>query len=244
MYAAYILNRVPSASADKSPFEIWYGRKPDVAHIRVFGCRSFVHIPDTLRRKMDAKAQECMLVGYCETRKAYRMWNPATRKLAISRDVIFEESKTYSGNPNCLPTGTMDSTVQCSETPWFLEATFQMKANHQEGLKVSPDKTNANTSSADHPEPIDEHTDGLETEAAQEEEQPPIQEENEMATLDDTTLNEEARNNQDNEPFNGWETSRRKSSRTPVYTEKYRLFMGLTSTDSRKQTLNSLSDIA
>jgi hypothetical protein len=34
-------------------------------------------------------------VGYCEHSKAFRMWNPVTRKIIISRDVVFREDATY-----------------------------------------------------------------------------------------------------------------------------------------------------
>lgn len=50
---------------------------------------------------MDPKAVECLLVGYCENSKSFRMWNPVTRKIIISRDVVFREEATYeSGSVN------------------------------------------------------------------------------------------------------------------------------------------------
>jgi hypothetical protein len=37
--AVYILNRVPCKAVDgKTPFEVWYGRKPVVHHLKTFGC--------------------------------------------------------------------------------------------------------------------------------------------------------------------------------------------------------------
>ncbi len=66
-----------------------------MSYFRVFGSPGFVHIPDEKRRKLDEKAVKCILVGYCETSKAYRMWNPTTRKLIISRDVAFDEGATW-----------------------------------------------------------------------------------------------------------------------------------------------------
>lgn len=95
--ATYTLNRSVSSLSEKTPFELWYGDKPNVEHLRVFGSRSFTHIPDANRRKLDAKAQECIFVGYSDTSKAYRNWNPVTRKVIISRDVVIDEKSSVGG---------------------------------------------------------------------------------------------------------------------------------------------------
>jgi hypothetical protein len=42
---------------------------------------------------LDPKAVECIFVGYCENSKSYRIWNPATRKIIISRYAIFKEEE-------------------------------------------------------------------------------------------------------------------------------------------------------
>jgi hypothetical protein len=40
------------------------------------GSKSFVHIPDTQRRKLDPKSLRCFLIGYCDLQKGYRFWDP------------------------------------------------------------------------------------------------------------------------------------------------------------------------
>jgi hypothetical protein len=41
----HVTNRFPTAPVgDKTPHELWYGTKPDVSHLRVWGCRAYVHI--------------------------------------------------------------------------------------------------------------------------------------------------------------------------------------------------------
>jgi hypothetical protein len=50
------------------------------------------------RKKLDPKSEKCIFVGYCETQKAYRFWNPLTRKIKISRDADFyEEGTVFDG---------------------------------------------------------------------------------------------------------------------------------------------------
>ena len=57
MIACYLRNRSPSRvlSQEKTPEEMWSGWKPSVAHLRVFGCKCFVLIPDKNRSKMGEK---------------------------------------------------------------------------------------------------------------------------------------------------------------------------------------------
>jgi hypothetical protein len=63
--AVYIHNRSPSSSIPKkTPYELWTGRKPNVAHFIVFGEVAFSLIPSCKRQKLDPRAQKVLLVGY------------------------------------------------------------------------------------------------------------------------------------------------------------------------------------
>lgn len=98
--AAYIINRSPcSGSIDKTPEEIWSGRRPNVGNIRVFGCKAMMHIVKQKRKKFDAKSKECIMVGYAENSKAYRLLDPETNRIHISRDVIFLENEVIDCSP-------------------------------------------------------------------------------------------------------------------------------------------------
>ena len=52
----------------------------------------YVHIPKSLRRKLDPKSQKLLFVGYSETQKTYRFFDRSTHKNTVSRDAIFSES--------------------------------------------------------------------------------------------------------------------------------------------------------
>ena len=45
--AAYLLNRVPSKSVSKTPYEIWTGRKPSLHHIKIWGTPAYVKNKET-----------------------------------------------------------------------------------------------------------------------------------------------------------------------------------------------------
>ena len=59
--AVYIQNRI----GDKvSAHELYFGTNLNLRHLRVFGSIAYVHVPKEKRRKLDAKAKKCILVGY------------------------------------------------------------------------------------------------------------------------------------------------------------------------------------
>ena len=102
--AVYLKNISPTKKLElQTPFEVFNGYKPQVKHLRIFGCKAFSHIPKDDRRKLDAKSLECVFVGYCNDHKAYKSFHPSTHKLISSRDVVFHEhtdtsNKTEQGH--------------------------------------------------------------------------------------------------------------------------------------------------
>lgn len=99
--AVYLLNRSPTKKVkDATPEEKWTGSKIDLSHLRVFGCRGYVHIPDKIRKKLDEKSKEYIFVGYSETSVGYRLLDPKNHKLKIARDVVFIEDKFDTEKPS------------------------------------------------------------------------------------------------------------------------------------------------
>jgi hypothetical protein len=97
--AAYIMNRCPTKSViNMIPKEAWTGTKHNVIHMRVFGCVAYAHVPKQLRKKLDNKGEKCIFVRYSEESKAYKLYNPTTRKVLISRDVQFVEDEAWDGS--------------------------------------------------------------------------------------------------------------------------------------------------
>ncbi|GAU51653.1 hypothetical protein TSUD_414750 [Trifolium subterraneum] len=96
-WATYVLNRSPTLSVkDMTPEKAWSGSKPTVEHFRVFGCVAFVHIPDSQRKKLDSKSIQCILLGLSEESKGYKLYDPVSKRIIVSRDVIFDESKGWN----------------------------------------------------------------------------------------------------------------------------------------------------
>ncbi len=88
----YIKNRCPTKALEsKTPQEACTGRKPDVSHLRVFGCKAFAHILDEKRSKLESKSVPCVFLGYYEGSKAYRLMCVETKSIIKSQDVVFLE---------------------------------------------------------------------------------------------------------------------------------------------------------
>ncbi len=94
--AVYIMNRTPIATIHSmTPKENFTSKKPDVSHLKVFGCIAYVHVPDEKRSKLDPKVEKCIFIRYSLEQKGYRCFNPSTRKLQVSRNVVFNEMVSW-----------------------------------------------------------------------------------------------------------------------------------------------------
>ena len=93
-WSIHLLNRSPTfAVKNMTPEEAWNGHKPSIEHFNFFGCIAYAHVPDQKRRKLDDKGEKCTFLGVSNQSKAYKLYNPSTKKIITSRDVNFDESK-------------------------------------------------------------------------------------------------------------------------------------------------------
>lgn len=86
----YILDHFPTkAIQDCTPYDAWFGKKPSIYHLRIFGSTQYVHIPKNNRKKLDEKSIKYVFVGYSNESKSYRCYDLIFCKLHINWDVIF-----------------------------------------------------------------------------------------------------------------------------------------------------------
>ncbi|KAG6397726.1 hypothetical protein SASPL_143896 [Salvia splendens] len=78
-----------------TPQEAWSGRKPGIAHLRVFGSKVYAHVPDQTRSKLDDKSMPFIFIGYDSNTKGYKLYDPTSQKTMISRDVEFDEEGAW-----------------------------------------------------------------------------------------------------------------------------------------------------
>jgi hypothetical protein len=59
----------------------------------VFGCDSYLHAPNENRSTLDNKIENCIFICYKYGMRGYNIWNPETKKIVYSWDVVFREVK-------------------------------------------------------------------------------------------------------------------------------------------------------
>jgi hypothetical protein len=113
-----VLNRSPTFSVqNRTPEEAWSGRKPAVDYFRIFGCIAYAHVPDEKRKKLDDKGEKCVFLGISECSKAYKLFNPLTKKIVTSRDVVFDEENTWDWNRQQPTQVVFDTDSESEPTP-------------------------------------------------------------------------------------------------------------------------------
>ena len=95
--AVYLYNRLPRRNTKqegyKSPEELFYGIRSSLKHVRIFGSKSFVHIPEQTRLKDHLpKAVQGILIGYSEEQiLCYKILDRKNNEILISSHVTFDE---------------------------------------------------------------------------------------------------------------------------------------------------------
>ncbi len=106
--ACYLRNRTPIGPEGKTPFQAFIGRKPDLQHLRAYGCLAYAHVPKEHRKKLDSVRVRCILVGYMPTARQYRLYEPVSAQIIVATAPIFSEDKRLQWNwPEDLPGDTI-----------------------------------------------------------------------------------------------------------------------------------------
>jgi hypothetical protein len=79
----------------KLHMSVFYAKRPDVSHLRVFGCKATAYKPSQKRDKLDDLCGECVFVGYSQHSKAWRMLAQLHGRPVIyeTPNVVFDEDR-------------------------------------------------------------------------------------------------------------------------------------------------------
>ena len=128
-------------STKKTPYECLFGKKPDLSHLRVLGCKCYVHIPNSNRQKLDQKSYEAIFIGYPDGTKGYKVYDVKKDRFMISRDVTFFESKFLfreeSKQDDVMQT---DNTIIREDNEKFEEQNDEEMERSEEGMKKQNDE--------------------------------------------------------------------------------------------------------
>lgn len=96
-HTVYVLNRLPTYSlSEKTPYEAWKGSKPDLTHLRIFGCVAYMKVPSNQVIKLDDRSRKVIYLGREPGTKGCRLLDPDSGKILVSRDVVCDEGKSWT----------------------------------------------------------------------------------------------------------------------------------------------------
>ena len=80
---AFTLKRAPSKSIETTPYELWFGKKPKLSFLKVWGCDAYVKKfqPDKLKPKLE----KCVFIEYPKVTIGYTFYHRSEGKLFVAR---------------------------------------------------------------------------------------------------------------------------------------------------------------
>src|SRR5882724_3538704 len=108
----HVSNCLPTASISKqtTPYQLWHGRKPDVAPFRVWGCLAYVHVQKDNRTSLGSHMQKCVFIGYPSGYKGWKFYDLASRRTLISEPISTRDTSRLARIP--LPSLSLHLSTQ------------------------------------------------------------------------------------------------------------------------------------
>lgn len=146
--ATYLLNILPSKQlAYQSPLQVLYQKDPSYCHLRVFGCLCYPLLPSTTINKLQARSTPCVFLGYPSNHRGYKCYDLSSRKIILSRHVIFYETQfpfAKLHNPQPHTYGFMDD----GPSPYVVHHSTSQLGPNQSAQQVMPNQSTLSQPSA------------------------------------------------------------------------------------------------
>ena len=79
-------------------YKAWKGKRPEVSHLKICGSIAYALVMFENHHKLDEKFEKYIFIGYYLQSKAYRLYNPISDKVVISKNVIFDDNISWKWN--------------------------------------------------------------------------------------------------------------------------------------------------
>ena len=87
----HLLNRIPSKTVTKTPYELWTGKSLSIRHLYVWGCPAEARPYIPYEKKLDLRTVSCLIVGYSERYIGFRFYCPSTKNMKTDNAKFFWE---------------------------------------------------------------------------------------------------------------------------------------------------------
>nr|GEU62286.1 hypothetical protein [Tanacetum cinerariifolium] len=88
-FVTRILNMVPTKKVDKTPYNLWYGKVPNLSYLKVCRCEALVK--QEMLDKLQQRSVKCIFIGYPKETIGYYFYFPPKNKIIVARYVEFFE---------------------------------------------------------------------------------------------------------------------------------------------------------
>ena len=113
-----IVNRLPTPNLQNlSPWELLFHSRPDLKHLRTFGCDCFPLLKPYNTHKLQPHTSSCIFLGYSAYTKGYICLDPITSRIYISRNVLFNETEFLSSQSLTISPNHVSSNQTQSSDP-------------------------------------------------------------------------------------------------------------------------------
>jgi hypothetical protein len=142
LYSVYLKNRLPHRSIASTPYEGYTGTRPNLKHIRIFGCPIIARQPGRRPAKLDSHSTVGIFLGFTTTPTNIYYMDHSTKRVKIGTHIIFDEAGYTIPPANCtviqqqLQYQHMTTTIEDDDnTPyqlvWNTESTQYPIVTHQ-----------------------------------------------------------------------------------------------------------------
>lgn len=154
--ACYLHNRTARNYEEQvvTPEEMWTGEKPDLAHLRIFGCVAYAQLAKEQRGKLDPTSMRGIFVGYTPTSRQYRVYNPETKTVERYSTVRFDE--TRKGGTLLDPLRNQDQLTLEEETAAVQVRSPDPQEDDEDTIVVQPYRQEQSRSES--PDPLQRNT--------------------------------------------------------------------------------------
>ncbi|KAJ0591376.1 putative RNA-directed DNA polymerase [Helianthus annuus] len=105
-HASYLINRTPTrALVGETPYEKFKRKKPNLEHLKIFGCLAYERVVSKQLQKLDDRSNPLVHLGFEPGSGAYRLYDPKTQRIIVSVHVDFDEKRGWNWKE--------DNTVEC-----------------------------------------------------------------------------------------------------------------------------------